>query len=308
LETASQADLNADMGTDMGQDAGFRVEQIAELDADQRGFLAQVREREGIAYRVIRTFPGSVNSGAFVAEGPQGRRILKWLRTRGSLEAQFRAKTVTEALAPSGYPVPRYERIERIGAGGYVVMTELPGQSAEFRERAAEEAQAVIALNRLQRVASALPSTWPRALISGVLQGGDGYCNPDAMNAMPETARIRVAAQRLAVEYADAPTVRDEIVHKDMNPGNILVAGGAISGVVDWENTCALAIRSTTSCISGSVATAPRPAARRSGPSSRAQAIRAVSRCTPATQFLPFSAEGRLGQQVSSAHLVSRTR
>ncbi len=63
------------------------MEQARQPDSEQGTFVAQVSEREGIAYRIIRTFPGPVNSGAFVVEGPHGRRILKWLRTSRSLQA-----------------------------------------------------------------------------------------------------------------------------------------------------------------------------------------------------------------------------
>lgn len=209
------------------------------LTHEQRSFLAQVNTREGVAYELLQAFPGSVNSGAFVVGGPQGRRILKWVRTTPSFRAQFNAKAVTDALAPMGYPVPRYERIEELGEGGYVVMTELAGDRATFQERGAEEAQAVIALNRLQQVRSPLSGGWPRDIIASVLNGGDGYCFPDAMNVSDDAALICRVLQRLALDHAEAPTVRDAIVHKDMNPGNILLLGGTISGIVDWENTCA---------------------------------------------------------------------
>ncbi len=43
--------------------------------------------------------------------------------------------------------------------------------------------------------------------------------------------------QRLGAEHAGVSTLTDGVVHKDLNPGNILAVGARVTGVVDWENT-----------------------------------------------------------------------
>jgi Ser/Thr protein kinase RdoA (MazF antagonist) len=39
--------------------------------------------------------------------------------------------------------------------------------------------------------------------------------------------------------YADLALPSSDIVHFDFTPSNILVAGGRISGVIDWDGACA---------------------------------------------------------------------
>jgi aminoglycoside phosphotransferase (APT) family kinase protein len=200
--------------------------------------VREVNQRHGTDFVIRREFRAAVNSGAFLVEGADGERILKWVATSASLEAQRNAQRVTRALAAKGYPVPRYEHIEPFGDGGYVLMTKLPGDPAEFREHALAQTERVLQLNRLQYRAAVLPAAWPAEIASAVAEGGDGYCHPDAMRRhSPEAATLLAALQRLGAEHAGVSPIADGVVHKDLNPGNVLSIGPRITGVVDWENT-----------------------------------------------------------------------
>lgn len=211
-------------------------------DGDGRDLDAVLREinaRHGTDFVVSRRFDARVNSGAAIVTGSQGRRVLKWIRPGHSIAAQRNAAATTAALRPKGYPVPVYERIEAMGDSGYVLMTELPGGPADFRVHGPALVAQVIALNELQYGAAVLPTSWPHELVTGVVEGGDGYCFPEAMRQHSRGASALLDELRaLARDNADAPTLRDGVVHKDMNPGNVLAASDAITGVVDWENTC----------------------------------------------------------------------
>src|SRR5438094_9816325 len=87
-------------------------------ETDER-LLGEVNERHGTDFHIRREFPAPVNSRALLVEGSDGERILKWVATPHSLQAQRNAQRVTRALAAKGYPVPRYEHVEPYGDGGY---------------------------------------------------------------------------------------------------------------------------------------------------------------------------------------------
>jgi len=200
--------------------------------------LREVNQRHGTDFTVQREFAGPVNSGALLVEGTGGERILKWVGTPESLAAQRNAQRVTRALAAKGYPVPKYEQVEPFGEGGYALMTKLPGEPADFREHGLTQTARVLQLNRLQYRAAVLPAAWPAEIASAIAEGGDGYCHPDAMRRhSPEAAALLAELQRLGAEHAGVSPLADGVVHKDLNPGNVLAIGAQITGVVDWENT-----------------------------------------------------------------------
>ncbi len=197
-----------------------------------------VNERHGTDFSLRQRFEASVNSGALLVSGADGERILKRVGTPQSLEAQRRAQRVTRALAAKGYPVPKYEHVEALGDGGYVVMTRLPGEPADFRAHGLAQTERVLQLNLLQYRAALLPAAWPAEIASAIAVGGDGYCHPDAMRQhSPQAAALLAELQRLGAEHAGVSTLTDGVVHKDLNPGNILAVGARVTGVVDWENT-----------------------------------------------------------------------
>jgi aminoglycoside phosphotransferase (APT) family kinase protein len=94
----------------------------------------------------------------------------------------------------------------------------------------------LLAAVELQRDAGDLARPpWPAWLLDTIEAGGNGYCLHATMRQAPRTAALLGRLQSLARRNQwDEARTRD-VVHFDMNPANILHAGGRLSGVVDWN-------------------------------------------------------------------------
>ena len=94
----------------------------------------------------------------------------------------------------------------------------------------------LLAAVELQRDAGDLARPpWPAWLLDTIEAGGNGYCLHATMCQAPRTAALLDRLQSLARRNQwDEARTRD-VVHFDMNPANILHAGGRLSGVVDWN-------------------------------------------------------------------------
>jgi Ser/Thr protein kinase RdoA (MazF antagonist) len=52
------------------------------------------------------------------------------------------------------------------------------------------------------------------------------------------TAELLVTLQALVAQHSEAYYETSDLVHFDLNPSNILVESGKISGVIDWQDPC----------------------------------------------------------------------
>lgn len=167
-----------------------------------------------------------------------GRYVLKWATAAASPRFAT-AATVAAELRGDGYPAPHYRFVGEVGGMAYAVLTALPGEP--LVAPSASLLPHLFALNSLQvgRAAGGA-GDWPRVLIHTLLQGGDGYCLPATLHAhSPETAKLLACCQAAARAAQHVRWITGDIVHFDFHPGNILSAAGCVSGVVDWEGTCA---------------------------------------------------------------------
>jgi len=148
-------------------------------------------------------------------------------------------KTATDLLRSIGYPAPRYLFIRQAPGGIYTIQSALPG--SPMRSVTLTLLPRLLELNRLQ-MGRAIPGRkdWHQEVISTVLFGGDGYCLHEAMQQYSrDTADLLEELQAIVVAHQDEPHRTSDIVHGDFQHTNILVHDEQISGVVDWEGTCA---------------------------------------------------------------------
>src|SRR6266571_2403705 len=99
----------------------------------------------------------------------------------------------------------------------------------------------LLELNGLQTgLATSEQHEWPAPVVETVMVGGDGYCLLDSLRThSPTTAELLTVLQAVVSAHRNEHFETHDVVHFDFNPSNILLEHGQVSGVIDWEGTCA---------------------------------------------------------------------
>ncbi len=80
------------------------------------------------------------------------------------------------------------------------------------------------------------PVRWPQNLITTLTVGGRGYCLHDSFygyNGRTRSLIARIEAFGCSLKASDFTA--QVVVHWDLHPGNLLVDGGVLSGVIDTD-------------------------------------------------------------------------
>jgi hypothetical protein len=217
--------------------------------------LRQLNAAHGTAFALGERLPWGSSEGAVGLRDAAGAGfVLKWKPGAADLGRLPAELPVLDRLRAAGYPIPRYVAwgVLAAPAGRYTVQERLPGANAfGLRGAALEDA---LALNDLQagaggallagaRGGSAPPyEPWRAWLPRLTLEGGDAlglhFCHLAALRAhSPRTAALLARLQAHVAAHAPRLAARParDAVHFDFGGHNILVAGGRVTGVVDWE-------------------------------------------------------------------------
>jgi aminoglycoside phosphotransferase (APT) family kinase protein len=160
-----------------------------------------------------------------------------------ALDNQRRLVRLVHNLRRRGYPAPEYVGVGKSGGTIFTVQRRLPGQPLHSGpgmppapELFAAMLPSLLAAVELQRDAGDLAQPpWPAWLLDTIEIGGDGYCLHATMLQAPRTAALLRRLQTLARRNLPGDARTRDVVHFDMNPANILHAGGRLTGVVDWN-------------------------------------------------------------------------
>lgn len=204
--------------------------------------VAAINREHGLALVLAKRYAGG-EQGAYRVLAPGGARlVLKWSAGATHLARFGHAAEVASRLSELGYPVPRFLLSGLIGDVAYMLQSELPG--APLQQLGAEVVAALLDLNRLQAgqaIQTGMgPASWPGVVVDTILHGGAGYCLLETLR--DHSARTRAllgTLQAVAAAHSGAACPTTDIVHFDFTPANILAQNGRISGVIDWEGTCA---------------------------------------------------------------------
>ena len=210
-----------------------------------RQLLAAVARLAGVDRVLVmdETLHGESRSTFAVAAGDDEFVVKLVPGAQRAINNQRRLVRLVRELRRRGYPAPEYVGVGESGGTIFTVQRRLPGQTLHAGpgmppapELFAAVLPSLLAAIELQRDAGDLAQPpWPAWLLRTIETGGDGYCLHATMRQAPRTAALLDRLQTLARRSRrDEVTTRD-VVHFDMNPANILHAGGRLSGVVDWN-------------------------------------------------------------------------
>jgi aminoglycoside phosphotransferase (APT) family kinase protein len=201
--------------------------------------LSAINAQTGSAYTLGDRLPGGTrNAGAWLVDGPEGPAVLKWVPGEASPASQEAAARTCERLARLGAPVPRYRSVGTVSGGVYAVMdlmrgsTMDPGSPRQIRE--------LLSFVELQKDQGFGGSGWPAQLVDRITLGDGHYSYPEEMRDWSLEARHLLERSCAIARRSRSIACRtSDIVHQDLNPGNVLAVRDRISGIIDWENTTA---------------------------------------------------------------------
>jgi hypothetical protein len=201
--------------------------------------LQLINEQYGTVFELLARY-SSGEQGAFAIADQDGQRyVLKWEADDGPLDRLKEMSLVTETLRKVGYPAPRYCLIGHVQGCGYTIQEALPG--APMGVVTLRVLPQLLELNGLQTgLAPSEKRDWPGPVVDTVLVGGDGYCLLDSLRTYSSTTEeLLHTLQGIVIAHWNEQFETNDVVHFDFNPSNILTENGQISGVIDWEGTCA---------------------------------------------------------------------
>jgi aminoglycoside phosphotransferase (APT) family kinase protein len=217
----------------------------SELAQPDRQILDAVARLAGVDRVLVvdETLPGESRSTFAVAAGDDELVVKLVPATQRAVDNQRRLFRMVGDLRRRGYPAPEYVGVGESGGTIFTVQRRLPGQSLHrgpgmppAPELFATVLPGLLAAIELQRDAGDLAHPpWPAWLLDTIETGGDGYCLHATMRQAPRTAALLGRLQTLARRNRRDQARTRDVVHFDMNPANILHAGGRLSGVVDWN-------------------------------------------------------------------------
>ena len=181
---------------------------------------------------------GSVGGthGAWLLEGAGSERaVLKRGRTPAHLEGMVRLDAIIEHVRARGYPTPRYLHYGADATGRRYTVQELaPGTL--LGTLSPETVEVMLELN--ERHADVhIPTTqdWARYVYATVYEGDSGWAETMRTHSR-ESAALWESFARAAEPYRGQPLWDGDLVHSDFHEGQVLVEGGRVSAVVDFEN------------------------------------------------------------------------
>ncbi|MFI5696988.1 phosphotransferase family protein [Kribbella sp. NPDC051586] len=196
--------------------------------------VAELNVALGTEYRVVRQLTGGFQSGAYeLTDGV----VLKWSGDPDWAARVRRADELVRRARAVGYPTPAWLAVGTTAAGSPYQLQEFVSGTPVRDYSVVDEglARELIAVCELQRGLVPEPgiswSAWSRGV---VLEGWDGVWER-VSRYDGETVELLRRYEEVCRPYRDVDLPDDDLVHGDLNLGNVIVGDGRVAGIVDIE-------------------------------------------------------------------------
>lgn len=199
--------------------------------------LAHLNVALGTEYSLVRELTGGFQSGAYELTDGAARVVLKWSDNPGWAPRVRRAAELVRRARAVGYPTPAWLAVGTTATGS-------PYQLQEFVDGAGVAdasaigptlARELIAICETQQgLVPEEETNWSAWAGGVVFDGWDGVW--ERVRAYGgEEAELVSRYDGLCRPYRDQALPRTDLVHGDLNVGNLIVDNGRIAGIIDIE-------------------------------------------------------------------------
>ncbi|MGW6199661.1 phosphotransferase family protein [Kribbella sp. NPDC055110] len=193
--------------------------------------VAELNVALGTDYQLVQQLTGGLQSTAYELTGGV---VLKWTDNPAWAPLVRKAADLVRRARAVGYPTPAWLAVGTTAAGAPYQLQELvPGSPPTLDDALARQ---LIEICELQRdlIAKDHDVTWSGWSSGVVFDGWDGVWERVLAYDEEASSLLRRYGE-LCRPYRDVELPHHDFVHGDLNMGNLLVADGRITGIVDIE-------------------------------------------------------------------------
>ncbi|GAB2670217.1 phosphotransferase family protein [Kribbella swartbergensis] len=199
--------------------------------------VAQLNVALGTRYQLVRRLAGGLQSGAYELTDGAARAVLKWSADPAWAPRVRRANDLVRRARAAGYPTPAWLAVGTTAAGSpYQLQEYVAGTGLEDASTIGPAlARELIAICDTQRgLVPDVEPTWSAYARGVVFDGWDGIWER-VRRYGGQSADLIERYDDLCRPYRDHALPEDDLVHGDLNVGNLIVADGRIAAIVDIE-------------------------------------------------------------------------
>jgi thiamine kinase-like enzyme len=199
--------------------------------------LHRIALHDGRMFKLLGPLSGGEVGGSFV-EDSDGRKLV--LKCWDDVAARPRAERLVARIArlrALGYPAPHYEQVIEV-AGVVVLLQEvMPGEANNALTHTIVDD--LLALHGLHDGLGEKDASWQTDKVRLLVEGGNGYCLHEPLRAHSrDTRRLLDCIEEVGRNSAGLAFPSGDVVHTDFHHLNVLVAGGRVTSVIDWDGSC----------------------------------------------------------------------